>query len=82
VFVVAENLVWTTRIENGQLVDTAQDFLQLACENLSPALAPETVQAFFQGLLNGTGQGFSGLRGNLASQALCLHTLDTKGHNR
>jgi hypothetical protein len=82
VLIVAQGFVRTAGIENRQLVYAAKDFLQLAGEDLTPALLLEPVKAFFEGFLDGSGQGLSGPFGEFASEMFCSHALDTKGHRR
>jgi hypothetical protein len=61
VFVVAKDLVWGAGVQNGQLVDAAKDFLQLARKNLTMALIPEPIESLFQRLLDCSRYGLSGL---------------------
>jgi hypothetical protein len=72
VVVVAQDLVRSAGIQDGQLVNATQDLLQLAGEDLTSALMLEPFQAFFQGLLNRRRQRLSGLSGDLAGQAFGL----------
>ena len=68
--VVTEDLVGSAGIQDGQLVNAAQDLLQLAGEDMTSTLMLEPFQAFFQGLLNRARQGLSGLSGDLAGQVI------------
>ncbi len=81
VLVVAQDFVCGARIENGQLVDAAKDFLQLVRKNLTSALVPKPRKTLFQGSLDSASQGFSSLGSDLPRQTFCFHTLDTKRHS-
>jgi hypothetical protein len=81
VLVVAEDFVWRAGIQNRKLIHTPEDFFQLAGNDASSALLLEPVEAFLQGFLNGSSQGFPGSFGDLTGEALCFHALDTKCHS-
>jgi hypothetical protein len=78
--VVADNLVWGAGIEIGHLVHTPQDVIELGREGLAPASFIQSLQAFFQSLLNGSGKAFPGLGRNLPSQPFGFYALDTNCH--
>jgi hypothetical protein len=48
------------------LVDAAKNFFELARENVSSTLLLEPIESFFEGFLDGAGQGLPGLLGDFA----------------
>jgi hypothetical protein len=65
-FVVAEDFVGAAGIQDRKLVDAAKNFFELARENVSSTLLLEPIESFFEGFLDGAGQGLPGLLGDFA----------------
>ena len=79
--VVAKDFVGSARIQNGEQIDSPQDFLQLAGEDLTAPLLAESIQPLLQSLLNGAGERFPGFFCDLSSQSFRLYVLYAKCHS-
>jgi hypothetical protein len=78
--VVTEDLIGCARVKYRQTIDPVQDLLQLGEYNFTAPLAPQAFEAFFEGFLDGSGHGFSGLRGDFPGEPFDLYALYTHCH--
>ena len=78
--VVAKNFIGGARVHDRKLVHALQNLLKLVGDNSHAALLLKSLEAFFQGFLYRSGDGFSGLGGDLPGQTFGFQTLDTKRH--
>jgi len=81
VFVVSENFVLWTRVQNRQRIHPPQKVFNLTCQYAAAAVSAELAPALFECLMNGFGQRLARRAGNLASQALRVIVLDAQRHN-
>ena len=68
--VIAQNLVWRSRVQDWHLIYPSQDVLQLGLHGLFSTIGVEPFEPFFKRFLDCTSKRFAGSCGQFSSQPL------------